>query len=122
MRSPNANAISSDYIIGISGLEGLTQIVVPLDLERIPVYIVEILRDFFNERKAFFELLSRPRGQSRRDLRANDDGHFHIIQILENNLTIIDKGVKQQGSLRRKLPCHAKLFPWTSQCFRAIRY
>jgi hypothetical protein len=63
--SSKAGALSSDYIVRVTELEGLARIVATnLAPECIPLYIVETLRDVVNERKKFLNIARSGTGKS----------------------------------------------------------
>jgi len=100
-----SSTLSACYTVRYTKLPGLAQSVASnLSPESIPRYMIESLRDVIRTRRGFSRLYSKPSRAKDEHVRASNEVHLHMINILENVLRILDEptwGLRERG---RKLP------------------
>jgi hypothetical protein len=68
--------------------------------EEIPLVMVQTLRDVILQRRQsaqFFQRLSEDAGRADEDLLRKNDGHVHIIKVLENVLKVFEDKLRARA-------------------------
>jgi hypothetical protein len=95
------SSILPNSTVQISEFQGLASIVVNnFSTEEIPLAMVQTLRDVIHQRRQsaqFFHRLSEDAGRADEDLLRKNDGHVHIIKVLENVLKVFEDKLRARA-------------------------